>query len=210
MVPVLSLFSGIPAEHHPALWARMEAVRRRYERHAYIFLAGSANPKCGVVLSGSAELIKDAADGSQALVEQVFPGEIFGLAFALRQVAAVPFSCRCREATEILLFNPRAVASLEQPPCPGQQRLLDNLLLLLTDKTLQMQRKVDCLSCRTIRERLLTYLKGCREGEIAFNRSELARYLCVDRCALSRELARMRREGLIVFDGRRFTTGEGV
>lgn len=208
MVPILSLFSGIPPEHHPALWARLEAVRRRYDRHAYVFFAGRESPRCGVLLSGSVELTRDEADGTQTLVEQLFAGEVFGLPFALRQVASVPFSCRCREASEILFFNPRAAASLDQAPCPGQQRLLDNLMLLLTDKTLQMQRKVDCLSCRTIRERVLVWLRNSPEGETTFNRGELARYLCVDRCALSRELAKMRREGLISFAGRRFEINE--
>ena len=62
------------------------------------------------------------------------------------------------------------------------------------------------MSKRTIREKLLTYLsiqaqvQGSRYFEIPFGRVELAEYLCVDRSALTRELTKMKADGLIDYD----------
>ena len=67
-------------------------------------------------------------------------------------------------------------------------------------------RKVEVVSKRTIREKLLAYLsiqtqlQGTRYFEIPLGRVELAEYLCVDRSALTRELAKMKEDGLIDYD----------
>ena len=67
-------------------------------------------------------------------------------------------------------------------------------------------RKVEAVSKRSIREKLLSYLsiqaqtQGTRYFEIPLGRIELAEYLCVDRSALTRELVKMKDEGLIDYD----------
>ena len=70
-------------------------------------------------------------------------------------------------------------------------------------KCLVMNQKIEVLSKRTTREKLLTYLNMQRgmanKFTIPYNREELAQYLCVDRSAMSSELCKMRNEGLIRF-----------
>ena len=67
-------------------------------------------------------------------------------------------------------------------------------------------RKVEVVSKRTIREKLLAYLsiqaqlQDSRYFELPFGRVELAEYLCVDRSALTRELEKMKSDGLIDYD----------
>ena len=90
--------------------------------------------------------------------------------------------------------------------CEFHHRLIKNMVSIIADKNRDLMRKVEVVSKRTIREKLLAYLsiqaqvQQSRYFEIPLGRLELAEYLCVDRSALTRELAKMKDEGLIDYD----------
>ena len=69
-------------------------------------------------------------------------------------------------------------------------------------------------SPKTIRDRVMSYLNSLyikqksREIVIPFDRQQLADYLNVERTALSKELGKMRDDGLISFKKNRFTIEE--
>ena len=79
------------------------------------------------------------------------------------------------------------------------------MLRVMAQKNLMLTRKMAHLSRKSIREKLVSYLsdessrQGKREIKIPFNRQQLADYLSVERSALSRELSKMKEEGLIEF-----------
>lgn len=82
---------------------------------------------------------------------------------------------------------------------------MQRLTLMTARKNLVLSRRIFCTSPRSVRERLLTYLSGqtlqcgSAEFDIPFNRQQMADYLNLDRSALSKELGRMRDEGLLSF-----------
>ena len=84
------------------------------------------------------------------------------------------------------------------------------MLWVLAEKNLFLSGKLDHLSGRTVRERLLSYLEAeaGRTGRttvvVPFDRQALADYLCVDRSALSRTIGQLQREGTLEVQGRRF------
>ena len=90
--------------------------------------------------------------------------------------------------------------------CEFHHRLIENMVKLIANKNRDLIQKVDVVSKRTIREKLLTYLsilaqqQNSRYFESPLGRVELAEYLCVDRSALTRELVKMKEDGLIDFD----------
>lgn len=75
---------------------------------------------------------------------------------------------------------------------------------------MQLNKKMSYITHKTIRGRLLAYLEDQAEEansekfEIPFNRNELSDYLCIDRSAMSRELSRMKKEGLLNFKKKTF------
>lgn len=81
-------------------------------------------------------------------------------------------------------------------------------------KNLRLNEKIQVITPRTIRERVMAYLSaqvkksGCRKVTTEFDRQQLADYLCVDRSALSAELGKMRREGMMEINGRNFILPE--
>ena len=98
--------------------------------------------------------------------------------------------------------------------CSFHGKLIRNLLSLAAQKNLSLSRRIFHTSAKSIRERLLSYLswqavkQGSREFDIVFNRQQLADYLGVDRSAMSAELGKMRREGLIQVERNHFKMKE--
>ena len=94
--------------------------------------------------------------------------------------------------------------------CPFHSRLLRNLLQVMALKNLNLTRKISHITPRSIRERMLAYLsneavrQGTMDFRIPFNRQQLADYLSVDRSALSAELSKMKREGLLDYQKNHF------
>ena len=115
-------------------------------------------------------------------------------------------TAQCR--TKVLLLDLTPVLDRGEGEGPGKkkalyEKLTVNLVHILADKTWSMARKTEYLSGRGIREKVEAYLSaqaqmaGGGDFIIPFNRQELADFLAVDRSALSRELGKMRREGIL-------------
>ena len=95
--------------------------------------------------------------------------------------------------------------------CRFHHRMIENMVELIAEKNLVLVEKLEVVSRTTIREKLLTYLAhqaqaaGSQTFTVPISRTALAEYLCTDRAAMTRELARMKEEGLVDYDKRTFT-----
>ena len=94
--------------------------------------------------------------------------------------------------------------------CRFHHTLIRNLLGIVAQNNMYLNQKIKYTSRKTTREKLMAYLtdqakmKGSNDFTIPFNRQELADYLGVDRSALSNELSKMQREGLLQVEKNRF------
>ena len=114
------------------------------------------------------------------------------------------------EASDVLFLNAEQVIQICPDSCPHHGMLVRNLLMVSAQKNLMLSRRIFHTAPKTIRGRVLSYLSfqaahcGSRAFEIPFNRQQLADYLSVDRSALSNELSKMQREGLLTVTHNRF------
>ena len=160
----------------------------------------------GVVLSGAVDMIKEDLWGNKTLLVRARQNDLFGETFACGSDKLSVVTFVVSEDAKIL-FIPfdRAMRSCTNA-CEFHHQLTDNMVRIIADKNRDLMRKIEVVSKRTTREKLLTYLsiqaqlQGTRYFEIPLGRIELAEYLCVDRSAMTRELAKMKDEGLIDFD----------
>lgn len=193
-----ALFCGLPDETLEGLLSRGRV--RRYARGEVLLRAGDETDAIGIVLEGTVHLERDDPMGNRELVGTVTEGEIFGEVFALLPGAPATVTAAADTAAAAL-FLP--AAPLLQTPETAMR-----LTRLIVEKNLALTEKLRHMSRRTTREKLLSYLAAERERAkserftIALNRQQLADYLAVDRCAMCRELSRLRTEGLIDFDRR--------
>ena len=203
MGPVASpLFQGLSAEEWAALEQSGCLRTKSYPRHAVIFHAGAQVHALGVVLRGTVHIENLDLWGSKSILSSISAGQAFAETYALcgdvMMVDAV-----AAEECEVLFVNISAFSG--GAPGTVHEKLLRNLSL---------SQRIFCTTPKTVRGRLLTYFSaqaarsGSLQFEIPFNRQQLADYLNLDRSALSKELCKMRDEGLLTFEKNRFALNE--
>ena len=212
-LPVLlksPLFAGIGAQDMEAMLDCLGAVERRFSRGEAVLRAGEPARRLGVVLSGRLQVCREDREGRRAVLSSVAPAGIFGEAHACAGTAALPVSVWAVEDSAVLLLDIARVVGVCPSSCVFHGRLVTNLLSVLAEKNILLSAKLEHVSRRTIREKLLSYLSaqaalaGSDAFSIPFDRQALADYLCADRSALSRELSALRREGILEAEKNRF------
>ena len=160
----------------------------------------------GILLSGAVDMVKEDLWGSRTMLARMHRDELFGETFACGCDTQSVVTFLVSEDAQILFLPFDRVMHSCTMACQFHHQLVENMVRIIADKNRDLMRKVDILAKRTIREKLLTYLsiqaqvQGSRYFEIPFGRVERAEYLCVDRSALTRELTKMKADGLIDYD----------
>lgn len=170
---------------------------------AYIFRAGDTTDVMGLVLSGSALIIQEDLWGHRNILSKCTAGDFFGEPYAAKPGAILNISVVTEKDCDILMLNIGHLMVTCPTPCPHHQKLIRNLVSVLSNKILIFNDKITHVSKRTTRDKLLSYLtsESIRHGslsfDITFDRQQLADFLCVDRAAMSVELSKLQKEGLL-------------
>lgn len=203
------LFDGIQAEQAQAMLHCLGAEQRSFEKSARIFHAGDTVSELGLVLSGSILIQCDDFWGNTTVLDHIIPGQIFAETYACTGEPLMVDAVAAEPAEVLFLHVGRLLQTCPQA-CGHHGDLIRNLLLLSARKNLNLSRKIFHTASKSIRGRLLSYLSfqtarcGSRSFTIPFNRQQLADYLNVDRSALSNELSKMQKDGLIRVERSRF------
>jgi len=142
---------------------------------------------------------------------QAHSGEIFAEAYACMDDEPLLISVEVAEDTEVLMMDMHKILTICPSNCSHHHKLVENLLTILARKNLGLSRRMVYTASKSIRGRVLSYLsfladkQGKKQVSIPFDRQEMADYLGVDRSALSAELSRMQKDGLIAYKKNHFT-----
>ena len=205
-----ALFHGLREAQIREMLPCLSARQSRFRRGQFLLRAGDRVAFAGILLSGEAEVLQEDFWGNRNLLAAVGPGDLFAEAFACAH-AVSPVSVLCKTDGSVLYLNVRAVFSPCEKACAQHKALSQNLIRVLAEKNMQLNEKAGFLSQRTTREKLLAYLSaqarraGSASFRIPFDRQQLADFLSVNRSAMSTELSRMQREGLLCADRSSFT-----
>lgn len=211
--PILSespLFDGFNGPDIGKILPCLSATVRQAEKNTFLVSAEERVNFVGLILSGNLQIVSEDFWGRKDILSQLGPGELFAESFSCAHVEQLPMSVLAVERTEVMLIDCRKIVTTCSSACSFHSQLISNLLQIIANKNILLMRKIEQLSKRTTREKLLAYLSaearkaGSSFFEIPFSRQELADYLAVDRSAMSSELGRMRDEGVIDFDRNQF------
>ncbi len=197
------LFQGFQEEQIQSLLACLEARTQIYPKGAVIMAEGSVTRSLGLVLSGRAIISRVDVWGNSSILGHVDPGVVFGEVYACIPGQPLLVSVTADEQTRVLLLDVERVMTTCARACDFHARLIGNLLQVCALRSLELSRRIGHTSAKTIRGRLLSYFSQCAKEaggsafRIPYDRQQLADYLGVDRSALSNELSKMKREGLI-------------
>ncbi len=204
------LFRGSSLEEIEGMLNCLGARQRRFEKGERICRVGDSVTELGVILSGRVIIESDDIWGNTTVLDSVGPGQSFGETYACTPGEPMMVQVVAAEGSEILFLDIGRVLGICSNSCGHHSKLIRNLLALTAQKNLNLSRKIFHTSSKTIRGRLLSYLSdqavrsGSNRFAIPFNRQQLADYLNVERSALSNELSKMKKEGLLKLDRNQF------
>ena len=204
------LFKGIEINEISAVLNCLSATQSKYKKDEFIFISGEKISTVGMVLSGQVHIIKEDFWGNRTIIAQISAGCLFGETYACVQAESLGVSVIASENAHILFMDIHRMITVCTSACDFHTKLIRNLLSVLAEKNLMLTKKMEHVSKRTTRDKLLSYLsaQSLKSGEsyfeIPFNRQQLADYLSVDRSAMSNELCKLRDEGILTFQKNRF------
>ncbi len=209
MLQSTELFKNIePSELNKILGCSNPSIKQ-YKKREIITMEKSEFTGIGLILEGEVTLTKDNLAGDRLIISSVKAGDIFGEidAFVDRKwLETVTAKTDC----QILFISPDRIIGMCPHMCNGHRILIQNTLHLVSQKAYVLHKKVELLSLSSIRKKVTTYLleqyyiKETPTFKIPLKRNELAEYLHIQRPSLSRELANMKDEGIIEFQGNTF------
>lgn len=205
------LFQGIREHEIEAMLTCLSAEERTYGKDAYIYRAGDVTGRLGVVMEGAVNIIKDDVWGNRKIIENIGGGQIFGETYACLKGEPLMVDVQASERSRILFMDVNRILTTCSSSCDFHNRLIRSLMYVLAGKNLMLTKKMDIITPKSLRERVMVYLsqesvkQGSRTITVPFNRQQMADYLSVDRSALSAELSRMQRDGVISYEKNRFT-----
>ena len=206
------LFQDISYEEYLGMLTCFQAVRRSFRPDDVIYdLSAPKNNAVGIMERGEAALIRIDEEGVSTVMEELIPGGVFGRTLAFAGTGRDSLEVVCRTPCDVLFIDYAHILKRCENACTHHSLLVQNMLRLMADKAQALSMRVDVLSRRSIREKLLCYFRQLEESSgkstftLPFSLSTLADYIATDRSAMMRELKRLREEGVITSDGRKFT-----
>ncbi len=201
------LFAGISREEMPEILGCLDKRVAKIPKGDPVFLEGEPARFVGVVLSGGVQIVRDDYYGRRSVLTVVSPGELFAEAFVCAGVDALPVSAFALQSSTVLLLDCRRVMTGCGHDCLFHSRLVYNLLRGMARKNLVLTEKIRFMSRKTTREKLMEFLldqakrHGSAEFTIPYDRQALADYLGVERSAMSAEIGKLKKAGLIETSG---------
>lgn len=197
------LFDGIGEADARKLWTCLRGEEAHYERGELLWQIGDPIRACAVILSGAVRAESVNAAGQHSLMACHRAGALVGDILMATPGGASPVYVLAAEPTDVLFLPFHEIMNSCPDCCPAHTRLRENLISEIAQKFWAQRRRAGYLSVSSLRTRIAMYLldRSADAGSATFSlggtREDLADFLCVNRSALSRELSRMKHDGLL-------------
>lgn len=206
-----ALFKGLSNRELELICGSVSPVLKTYEKNETVIGQGDVVKSIGIIKEGVITGTKYHYDGTAQIIKILKETEIVGLEAVSSTFCTSPCMLSADTDCQVVFFAYKRLLDRDLLGVSIRDRIYDNLINILSDESIKMMYKIDTLSKRTLRERILTYLsiigekRGKKTFDIGMTQERFAQYLCANRSALSRELNAMRREHIIDFKRTTYT-----
>ena len=203
-----SLFDNFDFEDFEKVMTCLSAKHVTFKKNDVIMIAERWPNHVGLLTSGMLKIVKEDENGNSPIITYIQAPTIFAEIWVWADMDYCPISAYASEDSEVIFLDSTKVGFICSTACKFHRKLMENMLRSIASKAVMLDKKVEILSKRTVREKITCFLNAHRGNAVKFaipyNREEMARHLAVDRSALSSELGKMRDEGLIKFNRNEF------
>ena len=182
-----NLFKDITLKNQEKILKLLEASTFTYKKDTTILSTIKNQNIIGIVISGYIQIIKTDYNGNITIIEKLEENSIFGSMFS--NISNHEYQIITKEDTKLIIIDYATV--------------IQNLLKIIFEKIEEKNDRIEILTEKTIRNKLLKYFQitskrnGSRNIYLPFTMTELAEYIAVDRCAMSRELKNLKEDNII-------------
>ena len=204
------LFRQISKEDITSVLSCLSVKEVHYSKEEFIFHQGSPISSIGLVVAGSVHIIQEDFWGNRTILTNILPTQIFGETYASMPGLPLEVSAVAATNSTVLFLDFNKLFTTCKNTCSFHQTLIHNFITVLAFKNLQLTKKIEHLSKKTTKEKLLSFLSAeslkanSSSFTIEYNRQQLADYLSLDRSAMSNELSKLRDQGIIIYQKNSF------
>ena len=204
------MFEGISLTNCETLMHCLGCTEKTYKKEQIISTEGLYSRQIGIVVSGCIHTIQEDVWGRRAFLSYAKDDGIFGEVLLGGPSAERGIIFKAAEPTTVMYLPVDRILHPCRNSCPFHHELSRNLFRMISNSNAELTEKIEITSKSSLREKILAYLsiESRRNGSTRFtvplNRTEMADYLCTNRSALSRELAKMKKDGIIDYESNTF------
>ena len=204
------VFLGMSDDELKGLLECFGARIRKFEKEEMIIRQGDVISSIYLILDGEVNIEKDSYWGRRIIISRLGKNDNLALSFVGSKDVESSVDAITVKDTTVLVLRYEKCTSMCQNACTRHKVLINNLFQILSKENIELIQKIENVSQKTIRDKVLTFLSNeaqknhSNEFDIQFNRQDLADYLNVDRSAMSFELSKLQKEGLIKYNKNHF------
>lgn len=205
LLSTIPLFFGLSQNEICSILTCIHASEHYFSKKEILFSYGDYVKQIGIILSGQIMIEKEDFWGNRSILSLVSKGSIFAETYALLPHTPLEVQVVAQEECHILYLDFQKVSATCTNACSFHTHFIHNLLSVIASKNYMLTKKVEHMSQKTTRDKLLSFLSTESQSAknsnfvIPYNRQQLADYLSVDRSALSNELGKLKKEGILDF-----------
>lgn len=198
------LFRGMEENSIEMLLSSCKTVQKSFEKDEIILFEGDECTSIGLILEGMVDIKKVSTSGKEYTITTLNPGDTFGEAVIFSSSNSSPAMVVAKSYTTVLFIPKETIIAL----CKRSEKFLYNFLNILSDRILLLNSKLKESTLTTLRQKICNFLleeykkQKSLKIKLLLSKQELAEKFNVQRPSLSRELIKMREEGLIDFWGK--------
>lgn len=207
----LTIFYGILKDDIQKMSVCFKAEYKKFSQGDIIADYNEKTDRLGIIQNGSAKLEKVDYSGNRTILEQLKENDLFGDVLNFTNTFNDNVQVICDSECNVMFFDYSHLIKRCEKACRFHSLLVENALRMLLGKSLRLSEKIDVLSHKSIRGKLMCFFSilanenKSKSFMLPFSLSELADYICADRSAMMREIKNMKEDGLVSIHGKKLT-----
>jgi CRP-like cAMP-binding protein len=201
-------FYNINSDYKSKLLKELEAQTYEFSKNEEILKKIKNRNYIGIILNGTIQIIKTDYNGNRTIIEELIENDIFGT--KISSLSNNEYTITTKDKTKIIIIDYEQLIKVNNQSTYYNQ-FIKNLLEIIINSVNDKNDRIEILTKKTIRNKLLEYFRiistknKSKNIYLPFTFTDLADYLAIDRSAMTRELKYLKEEGFIEIKNKRIT-----